>query len=83
MFLPFQPPSGGCCCRLVLICISLSSITALYSPLREPGHLFDQFLTICNYFSIILVYFESITVGELNLFIYLFSFIRLSTSSIF
>jgi hypothetical protein len=44
--------------------------TTLCGPLRGPGHLFDLFFTLCNYFSTILVCFGSV-VGEPTLFLFL------------
>jgi hypothetical protein len=67
--------------RLVLICTSLASVTALCGPLRGPSHLFDSFSTLCNYFSTVLVCFESI-VGKAT-FLFFFLFIESSTSSFF
>jgi hypothetical protein len=62
--------------KLILIYTSLAYVTTLCCSLRRPGHLFDSFLNICNYFTIVLVCFGSI-VGEPTHF----SCIGLSTSS--
>jgi hypothetical protein len=35
--------------RFALICAHFSSVTTLCGPLKGPGHLFDQFPTICNH----------------------------------
>jgi len=59
-------PSRGAY-RLILICSPLTFITTLHGPLRGLSHLFDQFLTFCNYFSVVLVLF-GFTVGELTIF---------------
>lgn len=38
-----------------LLWVPLTFLTALYNYLRRLGHLFNTFLTFCNYFSIVLV----------------------------
>jgi hypothetical protein len=49
--------------RFALICAHFTSITSLCGPLIGPGHLFDIFPTICNYFNIVLVCFGFV-IGE-------------------
>jgi hypothetical protein len=67
-------PSGDTY-RLALHCATLAFLTALCDPLSGPGHLFDQFPTFCNYFSIILVWFGSIIREPIH-----FSFLGSSTT---
>jgi hypothetical protein len=61
--LPLQSSFGDCRYqfssgdRFASICAHVAFVTALCNSLRGPGHLFDPFSTICNYFSIILVCF--------------------------
>jgi hypothetical protein len=49
-----------CSDRFVLISVSLASVIALCDSLRGLYHLFNQFLTLCNYFSTVLDCFGSI-----------------------
>jgi hypothetical protein len=63
---------------LVLLCSLLASIIALCGSLRGSNHLFNSFPTFCNYFSAILIWFESIDRKPTP-----FSFIRSTTTSFF
>jgi len=53
--------------RPALLCAPLAFVITLCGPLRGPGHFFDLFPTLYNYFSIVLVWFGSI-VGSSPIF---------------
>jgi hypothetical protein len=46
--------------RFTLICVTFAYEIAFYGSLRGPGHSFNPFSTIYNYFYTVLVCFESI-----------------------